>query len=480
MTRRTIGLIAALVFVLTALAVRAGQDFSGANQSDDPCYKIKQMKKYIMASSDYKKAVGSRDPAYIQCYPLTITVEWQLNDTEQKSIGTDDATITLTEEYPAYLLLHYGWFDKLQKKQLEKYEILGPEPCFAPCPSRAKVNQFLLDGQSICCLDYPYCRQKSSFRLTHFCFQTIPAAADDQYASFHFRYESGGYQEGEIRSSRLARTGSFCNAPKTCGRFWDPFNYQLEIDGSGIASPSRRIVTSKGLPTPDEIMKGLQIGELKKTYDFSARYAQNIPGGSNYILQGKALVTISFAPIQEERWRITVEGWQQDRTAPPIIAKHRDGKKQTLPIWMEIWHNLTGEFVIRKTKATLTYKEGSVTKYGGATKLHFNSTDLYKCDVIPCPGLYSWGSYTGSVLLGEVTGHSVKLEWVSPGDAAKACVLCKPLKSYLDKVPYREEFGSGILFTELNHQVLPLKSGYTKEGKLQDVLKYKITLTKVK
>ncbi|MCJ7612545.1 MAG: hypothetical protein MUP19_09805 [Candidatus Aminicenantes bacterium] len=113
MTMKKLLMIGAVCSMLLIPLVPAGQDFSGANQSDDPCYKIKQMKKYIMASTDYKKAMGSRDPAYIQCYPLTITVDWNLMDTVQKTIGTDSASIFLGEQYPAYLMLHYGWFDGL-------------------------------------------------------------------------------------------------------------------------------------------------------------------------------------------------------------------------------------------------------------------------------------------------------------------------------------------------------------------------------
>ena len=103
---------------------------------------------------------------------------------------------------------------------------------------------------------------------------------------------------------------------------------------------------------------------------------------------------------------------------------------------------------------------------------------IYKCDLIPCPG--SGGGYAGNILDGEVIGSSVKLRWSQPVDKAKVCVLCKPLKSFLGPVPYRQAFGSPDVFTHLNNETLPLKSGYTKTGQVKDWLKYTITLTKIK
>jgi len=125
------------------------------NLSDDPCYKIKQMKKAIMESNDYKKTVGFKDPAYIQCYPLTINVVWQLTDREDHLVGTDQADLDLEDEYPAYLMVHYGWFDGLQNKKLWKYEILGLEPCNAPCPGKGKAKLNVMECKVVCCTDYP-------------------------------------------------------------------------------------------------------------------------------------------------------------------------------------------------------------------------------------------------------------------------------------------------------------------------------------
>ncbi len=478
MTMKKLLMIGAVCSMLFIPLVPAGQDFSGANQSNDPCYKIKQMKKFIMESADYRKTFGSRDPAYIQCYPLTISVLWNLTDTEHTNTGTDEIAITLEEQYPASLMLHYGWFDGLQKKKLEKYEIWGPEPCDAPCPGRV-ATELMVMGEIVCCLDSPYCRKKQKFYLTNEMFIAMPTDAESQYAHLRFQGGPGEQSEGKVNSSRLAINKTA--VPKGFCR-GDPFNYKLEFGPMGADFPAQRIMHCQGAPTAEEIMEGLRVGELKKVYKFSAQDTASSPPGLVYAhtLQGTATVTIAFVPFVEERWRVTVDGWQEDKSNPPIQYQDKDGIKKALPIWVEIGHSLIGEFVVRKSKSVWTYKSGSVTKYTGWSKLFFTGTDLYKCETVPCPGLESEGPYNGRPIDGQVTDHSVQLKWPQPGDWAKACVFCKPLKSFLKKIPYRLEFGGESLVTLISKEVLPLTNGYTRTGKAQDWLKYKITLTKIK
>ena len=113
------------------------------------------MKKFIMGSADYKKTMGSKDPAYIQCYPLTINVFWYLDEEYTHTLGKDYIVFNLEKEYPAYLMLHYGWFDKLKKNEWESFEILGPEPCYAPCPGKGKAKLNVMECKVVCCTDYP-------------------------------------------------------------------------------------------------------------------------------------------------------------------------------------------------------------------------------------------------------------------------------------------------------------------------------------
>jgi hypothetical protein len=474
--KKIVGLIALSWFVIPPVFI-PGQDFSGANQSNDPCYKIKQMKKAILESADYKKTFGSKDPAYIQCYPLTINVVWEVSDRVDHLVGTDQADLLLEDEYPAYLMLHYGWFDGLQKKKLWRWEILGPEPCSSPCPGRAKAELKFFNGQVVCCLDSPYCQKKKTFFLQGGNFKTVPADAEGGYASLHFQGEAGGQSKGRVESSQLAIDPSAVQ--KTCGRFWGPFNYELTLGPMGSDSPTQRKMHCQGVPTADEIMEGLRVGELKKVYDFSAQYKDPIPQGFAYTLKGKATVTIAFAPVEEERWRVEVKAWERDKLKPPIKYKDKDGQIKELPVWLELDHQLTGEFVVRKVKKDWTYKEGRATQYKGWTKLFFFGTDLYKCAVVDCPGAnpVDWAG----AIDGEMQGRSVKLTW-PPGleSTTKACVMCTPLKSFLAKLPYREQFGSGQLKYSLDKEILPLKNGTTRQGQISDWLKYTLTLTRIK
>jgi hypothetical protein len=87
---------------------------------------------------------------------------------------------------------------------------------------------------------------------------------------------------------------------------------------------------------------------------------------------------------------------------------------------------------------------------------------------------------TGSTIEGALQGKHVKLTWAgSTAPRTRACVFCKPLKSFLGKVPYKQEFGSGEFVYNLNKEVLPLQSGWTANRQVGDFLKYTITLTKI-
>jgi len=478
MTMKRLLVIAAFCLIPVLAWAPAGQDFSGANQSDDPCFKIKQMKKAILESADYKKAVGSRDPAYIQCHPLTITVVWDLVERVDHLIGTDGAELTLTEEYPAYLMLHYGWFDGLQKKQIEKFEILGPEPCYAPCPGRARAELNSLIGEIVCCEDYPYCRKKRNVDLRTDFFQAVPATKDNQSTSLHFRGDGGELAEGEIRSAEL--TINKASVPKGCGRFWDPFSYKLRVGGTDDNYPAQRLMHSRTALSTAEILEALKTGSLTKSFEFAGQYTEPIPKGFTYTLKGKAKVTMDFAPATEERWRVTVAAGEIDNTGPPILYKEPSGAQKQVSVWMNLDHHLVGEFTLRKVKSDRSYKNGTVASYTLSPKLSYEDTGFYKCDIVPCPGKDPALGYAGGVLDGEVIDQSVTLKWPKTLDADKACVFCKPLKSFLSQVPYRHAFGAGELVNKLNAETLPLKNGFSKTQKIQDWLIYKITLSKLK
>ena len=74
----------------------------------------------------------------------------------------------------------------------------------------------------------------------------------------------------------------------------------------------------------------------------------------------------------------------------------------------------------------------------------------------------------------------MKRHWPQRGIWSRVCVLCKPLKSFLGKIPYRQEFGNDELVYRLSKEVLPLKNGYTRNGKILDWMTCTITLKKIK
>ncbi len=475
-----------LVIVFGLEASLLGQDFSEANKSDDPCYKVKQMKRSIMESAEYKKAAGAKDPAYIQCYPLTIFLTWKLTDSIVHQYGRDWITFDLNEEYPAYLMLHYGWFDKLKKKELWKYDIYGPEPCGEPCPGRAKAELGDLDGQAVVCMDYYQNCKPKVIVLDALHFEVSPADKNGQHASFHVGWE-GGSTSGRIWSSIMNVKAGY--PPKGPGvrlvnsDFWEKNQYQLELNGAGVNSNHLHDLILKSDWTPEEIFEGLRTGMLTKVLTIKATEPSFMHGPA-YSLEGTATVKIAFVPVKEERWRVTVKAHEKDTSKPDYVFSDPTGKSLKAAVRADFDVSLAGEFIVRKIKDECTFKEGKVTQAEIVPSFIGLPLDLFQCSVKECAGVEGIPAMMGNNFQGTIEGKKIELTWASGSYTShakhtSACVFCQPLKSSMKKVPYKQEFGSGELVYNLNGEVLPLQSGLVVNRKLGDFLTYTISLVKL-
>jgi hypothetical protein len=465
------------------LASLPAQDFSGANQSEDPCFKIRQMKKAIMESADYKKAVGNRDPSYIQCTPLTVDVTWKLADSVSHAYGKDWIEFELKEEYPAYLMLHYGWFDGLNKKQLQWFEIMGPEPCWPPCPGRARAELNLL-GEAVICMDYyQHCRPKA-IPLSDASYELRPSEEESQNTFLWIKSYEGSVSGRICSAAMKARKDAKPQGrgiEAASGHFWDEDQYRIEINGSGIHTGDLHRLSLRSDWTAEEIFEGLRTGSLTKTLKIQETEPAAVPGAPAYSLQGTVTVKILFGPVKEERWRVTVKAKELDHRQADFSYKDLNGQTWTSPMRAEFDILLEGEFVVRKVKEDWTYHSGRVTRSDcTAAFSHHLPEDLYKCTAQECPGRDNISSMTGGALQGDLQNKKVKLTWADVASPrAAVCVLCTPKKSYLSKAPYRQEFGSGELVYNLNKEVLPLLDGYSANRQVGDFLTYSIILKKI-
>jgi len=474
---------AALLILVMIFGLAPRLQYSGANQSDDPCFKIKKMKQDIIKAPGYKELYGTRDPAYVKCYPLTIFLTWKLADSVVHKFGREWITFTLNEEYPAYLMLHYFGFDRLKKNDLWAYEIVGPEPCEFPCPGRVKAELPDLAGQAIVCMDYYQNCKPEAVDLDNLKYELNPIYKNSQEALFFVRWEEGK-TSGEISSSEMnARADT---KPKGrgvipwTGRYWDKDHYKIELNGTGINTNSLRSLSLNSDWPAEEISEGMRTGLMTKVLTIKANEPAFMPGEPAYSLQGTLTVKIAFAPIKEERWRITVKAHEKDPFKPPYVFSDPTGKSLQAAVRADFDVALAGEFVVRKIKDEWSFKEGTVTQAEIAPSFSGIPLDLFQCSVKECAGMSGIPAMMGNGLEGEIEGKKVKLTWSQTEKRTSACVFCKPLKSSMKKVPYKQEFGTGELVYNLNKEVLPLQSGLTLNRKVGDFLTYTISLVKIK
>lgn len=235
------------------------------------------------------------------------------------------------------------------------------------------------------------------------------------------------------------------------------------------------------------------IGTTKESYVDSfdpAMLAPGGPGGWEIELKDRATKTVSYekyAPISgqttftldnAEVWRISVEGVETDDMKPPIQNQRFKNEKKELPISVTFKWSLAGEFVILGKGQAREYYDGNVMFATLTPTLNFEGGGLYICDNFSCKEDRDINEIVGATVDGKVSSGKIKLTW--PEFHSVACILCKPTKSYLGKVPYREKFGTLEFISRISSEKIPLTDGGTINGSVHDWMKYRITLHKTK
>ena len=438
--------------------VRLGQEDEEAAwlKSGDPCFPTKQ-----------KKAFIKMDMSYITCIPISIKLNWDVEETYQRTgrYGTDRVKLKLEESYPGYLELIYN---QKNRTQLESYEIRGPSPC---CPGNVTAGldinaSFLVCGYGPSGTE---CRPYSTSRPMDF----VVTPRTDSFFGIYWCRDAVS-SAGSFESSTLGPIEGLVNEP-------------LSIQGDVFEQCSSGfsvLLRHNDLPTWEDIKEGLESGEFRKEFSFHDR---TFYPRANHVhaVEGKVLLSIQSG-VEYENWLVNVEGWEIDKMRPPITYKAMSQPEKKLPIQVTFDWKLQGKFRLVKIKKSKTYESGTITQAALTPTIVFNSPDLYRCYIASSKGEktpYKILSLLDCVLEGKLSGNFVQLTW--PPYPSEAYVICTPQKTYLGKVPYQQQFGSEDFMFMLSRERLPLKDGAIVTGglrgatELKDWLQYKITLKKI-
>ncbi len=426
--------------------------YAGWSESGDPCFPVKQIKKYW-------REHYNREADHLQCVPLQIIVEWAIEENYIRStgVGNDRVKLLLRDEFPAYLELSY---DQENLKRLEAFNILAPSPC---CPGPVNANLLQVNAALIACNSLgENCRPFTT--SDPLLFQVIPKT--DNFFSFTWREDmgsrSGGFGSSRVQLPRSALPPSV-NTRRGIGGVQHGGSFRIKVYGEDSI-------------TWDEIQTGLREGEF--SWEFPIDIKRQLPANHFYSQQGNALVTIQFGEEEIETWRIRIEGWEKDAAHPAIEYQDPSGVLQSLPVVVDFQWLLEGQFQIGKRKQTRNYKGGNITQTALTPRLIFGDRELYRCEFVDCPDQTDITVMEGAYIDGALSGNSIRLTW--PTYYPAACVLCTPRVSYIEKASYREQFGTKEFIRRISQETLPLRDGHTVSGGIGDWLDFKITLTKLK
>ena len=418
----------------------------------DPCYPVNQVKKY------WREHYG-QEAAFLQCIPLQVVVEWDIeeNYTRHVRAGDDRIKLLLRDEFPAYLELNY---DQENLKRLEAFNILGPSPC---CPGKVDYELVQVDASLLACYGGgENCRQFTTSDTQMF--QITPQT--DNFFSFTWREDTGS-RSGDFGSSRIELHPSALPASMSTRR---------GIGGIQHGSPFEVHVGGLDSIGWEEIQTGIEEGEFH--WEFPIDVHKMLPANHSYSQKGKAKVTIEFSEEEEEIWIIMVEGWEKDTTQPPISYQDPSGALKSLPVEVNFQWQLQGEFTIAKRKQKRRYKEGHIILAIASPGLIFDEQTLYRCEQVECQDQTDTATMLeGAFIDGILTGNSVRLTWRP--HSPNSCVLCTPRVSFIKKAPFRQQFTSREFLHRISQETLPLRDGYSVSGGSGNWLRYTIKLVKL-
>lgn len=181
---------------------------------------------------------------------------------------------------------------------------------------------------------------------------------------------------------------------------------------------------------------------------------------------------------EEQRWQVTVSGFEVDDRMAPTSFRDTDGTSQSLKKKVRFDWTLGGRFILRKEKGVWTFKSGKVTSANVSPIPEFAPPGIYQCQVVACPKKAPISSLVGSSIFGHVSGGNIQLRW--PPAIPSGCVRCTTSAAGLLKTPYEAEFQSVDFTTQIGLESHALKDGYSRTITKKKWLQYTLLLKKLK
>lgn len=423
--------------------------------SGDPCLPTKREKRWL-ESQKYSSA-------YLSCVPVKFTVTWDLTDTfhQPPPLGVDRAALVLEEKFDGFLRIVRR---HKKPRRVRHFMLMGPAP-----QGPGKIQSELVRAQATvtgCTKGGGNC-SKFSTDGTTIGFEIKPVM--DGGISFGWANDGLGNTGGGAKSSTVRLVD---------GVVPDPYSKRGGIMTTFQGATYRLDVKAADSLTWAEIKRGMERGELTKTFPLYKR--TDFPAvRESRIYKGNVRVKIEFGEQEDERWEVSVYVEDQSAKGPPIRVRPPGKPYIKLPVGALFNWELTGEFIIKRSKQRWWYKSGKVTAATVDRVIDLDRDDLCTCSFTPCknPPADSSSLLRGAYLGGKRAGAGLKLLW--PSFKSEACGECWSIRVADPSKPYRHRFISKAMMPALSRLVLPLKDGYSKKGKLGKRMTYTITLRKL-
>jgi hypothetical protein len=193
---------------------------------------------------------------------------------------------------------------------------------------------------------------------------------------------------------------------------------------------------------------------------------------------GNTTRSVELRIEDDQRWEVTVKGFEVDTYLQPGKFKNQDGTTGVLHKKVRFDWQLAGRFILRKDKGKWFYKSGETTQANVTVVPDFTPPGIYRCQVIVCAHKAPISKMVGSPLVGQLAGGSVYLRW--PPRQPSGCVKCVTNHPAFPKTPYEAEFTSDDFTTEIGSDGLLLKDGYSISRSKADWLRYTVQLKRLK
>lgn len=185
----------------------------------------------------------------------------------------------------------------------------------------------------------------------------------------------------------------------------------------------------------------------------------------------------TFSLYGVEIWRVSVVGEETDSLRPNIQNPKLTNESKELSVAVQFRWNLTGEFTVTGRSGSRRYLNGHIFSATVNPVLQFEHWDLYNCESIECVDERNPDDLEGKPIDGTVTGNSVRLRW--PEFFSVECIRCIPIKTYLGRAAYRQEFSAKEFMDVISREELPLVDGNVVKGGILDWMRYTIILRKI-